>query len=683
MVDPTLTKRQDAQLAMEALQLRSLSDRLMDANRRIAELEQSERMLSVENGRLRTTLNQNHDDLLVKNTDAQLWPSEQIDMAVRRQNIVQRRDVWLGVLQRTGTGNGIYGIYPHDGGIDPITILVRGSGGFGDMIYLSIVVRRLYERFNAPRIVVLHEHPLAAWVLESNPYILDVLSLQGSQHNDFLRAAASLDVFDLIADVRYVVSYSVPPLSRIPKDFLIAAHTRSVEWQRYVRRDWPFHNNILSRECQRLGMSKYDLVGYTANLPMDSSLAGDFYPLEELTPDIADQLVQPYITLHHGADKNMSSASGLQTKNLPNATWGQICEQLSAAGFVTVQLGEKHEGLIEGVDVDLRGQTSFAASAIVLKHAMVHVDTEGGLVHLARSMGTPSVVAFGPTPVSFFGYKANVNLEPSLCGDCWWTTREWARSCPRGLANPECMESHSAKTIARAALDLASVSKSLEYSQPKALAADTPDDAVAALAAMVSERHDRTDKGAFITISPAIVSVLKDAELSEKFECTYFLPSTYFHDAVEQGELARVRPYVPQHIPADSDAFDWVIIEVGNWTARNYSRMFVEAARLVGDGGAIYCYIAPGVEIDIVSQLFVEAVSAASNKISLNLTLPGDADMPLAQSSASTPMPSANGACVIVTKVITGVHDPLQKGKPAFPVATKAIEKLNSVRLTG
>jgi SAM-dependent methyltransferase len=138
------------------------------------------------------------------------------------------------------------------------------------------------------------------------------------------------------------------------------------------------------------------------------------------------------------------------------ATWQDVVAKLKGAGISVVQVGQREDTLIAGIDYDLRGRTSLAEAAVVLKYAACHLDTEGGLVHLARAVHGRSVVAFGPTPAEFFGYPQNVNLVPASCGDCWWTTTDWIHQCPRRTLGPECMSGHSAATIVEHAMRIIS-----------------------------------------------------------------------------------------------------------------------------------------------------------------------------------------------------------------------------------
>jgi hypothetical protein len=66
-------------------------------------------------------------------------------------------------------------------------------------------------------------------------------------------------------------------------------------------------------------------------------------------------------------------------------------------------------------------------------------------------MGRQSCVVFGPTSSRYFGYPANINVDPSFCGGCWWINETWMNHCPRGFATARCMTEQPAAVVARAA----------------------------------------------------------------------------------------------------------------------------------------------------------------------------------------------------------------------------------------
>ena len=132
------------------------------------------------------------------------------------------------------------------------------------------------------------------------------------------------------------------------------------------------------------------------------------------------------------------------TKNISMQQWRKIVSLIRREGVDVIQLGIVEEEKIEGVTHYLNGQTSLEETGLLIKHGLCHIDTEGGLVHLANAVHTRCVVLFGPTPVEFFGYPQNINLEPSGCKACWFVTQNWLIECPRHTSGPECMSGHSA-----------------------------------------------------------------------------------------------------------------------------------------------------------------------------------------------------------------------------------------------
>jgi ADP-heptose:LPS heptosyltransferase len=205
------------------------------------------------------------------------------------------------------------------------------------------------------------------------------------------------------------------------------------------------------------GLHYLDVLGATGNLPIDRRSALDFFTAPGDAAAIEQALPKTrYVTVQNGVDSdvmNWSRAAGRRpTKLLPGATWEATVRLLQAGKLAVIQLGTKEDEPIAGVDADLRGRTTLRQAAVALKGAACHVGIEGGLVHLARAVGTRSVVAFGPTSRSFLGYPENINLVASDCHSCWWTTRDWYMACPRGFAAPPCMNAYAATMIATAAL---------------------------------------------------------------------------------------------------------------------------------------------------------------------------------------------------------------------------------------
>jgi ADP-heptose:LPS heptosyltransferase len=81
-----------------------------------------------------------------------------------------------------------------------------------------------------------------------------------------------------------------------------------------------------------------------------------------------------------------------------------------------------HSETLHGKYVDLCGRTNLDEIAVLLKHSMILISTEGGLVHLNHAVGGVSCCLFGPTLPEVYEYKKNINIRAlSACqGGCEW-----------------------------------------------------------------------------------------------------------------------------------------------------------------------------------------------------------------------------------------------------------------------
>lgn len=155
-----------------------------------------------------------------------------------------------------------------------------------------------------------------------------------------------------------------------------------------------------------------------------------------------------YITIHSGFDPNFVISGKSATKCYPHFDAVAKRVKQSYPSLALVQVGARNSMRVEGCDFDLRGRTTLLELAGLLSRSMLHVDNEGGLVHVAAQFGVHSCVVFGPTPANYFGYKCNLNIEPLSCGGCWWINDTWMDQCPRGFDLPLCMAQQPPETVA-------------------------------------------------------------------------------------------------------------------------------------------------------------------------------------------------------------------------------------------
>lgn len=157
-----------------------------------------------------------------------------------------------------------------------------------------------------------------------------------------------------------------------------------------------------------------------------------------------------FITLNTG--HNMDFQETGSTRAWGHSNWDTLARLLQERhkDILIVQMGTSlraNDGIT--ADVHLQGGTSLEEAKVLMKRAAVHVDYDGGMVHVRHILGGgPSVVLFGPSGVSQHRYSENICLRKDICPEpCEWTTSEWLRDCPKGYSTPRCMEAISPEEV--------------------------------------------------------------------------------------------------------------------------------------------------------------------------------------------------------------------------------------------
>lgn len=152
-----------------------------------------------------------------------------------------------------------------------------------------------------------------------------------------------------------------------------------------------------------------------------------------------------YITVNTGANEEYSRKPSTRTWGHDN--WVKLISILKARlknGIKIVRMGLSSSGGDETkADLDLTGETNVEQAKVILKNAAVHVDYEGGLVHLRYVLnGGPSVVLHGPTSVERYGYAENTPIRSMECiNACEWSERDWLTVCHNEEKPFGCMRS--------------------------------------------------------------------------------------------------------------------------------------------------------------------------------------------------------------------------------------------------
>jgi ADP-heptose:LPS heptosyltransferase len=333
-------------------------------------------------------------------------------------------------------------------------ILVFGLGSYGDVIQITPLLQALKKKFPQASLLLIHHDLLGIKLLESAPYLTKYIRLRSTLHY-LLRSRLKDQGYDLMVECRYVIKYTLsgnPRFSKEEMQFIQDAQDFQKPWLSFVQ-NFPFDNDLLWRQAKAKGWSMYDLMAYTSGFCTEDFEALRIH-LPKNNPAIKkNSLPSQYIVVSNSAEW-LSLQSSLWTKSLPHARMREVLRELKKSAIPTVLMGTPNDPGDYPVDYDLRGKTNLWEAAEIIKNARLFLGPEGGLVNMAKAVDVPSVVFFGSTPVEFFRFKTNINIEPRFCGGCWWSTESYLRQCPLLEDIPPCTNSLDTQKIIRTVQEL-------------------------------------------------------------------------------------------------------------------------------------------------------------------------------------------------------------------------------------
>lgn len=151
-----------------------------------------------------------------------------------------------------------------------------------------------------------------------------------------------------------------------------------------------------------------------------------------------------FITIDTGLNQEYKNKKN--TRAWSHENWDRLAHMLkeSKPELKIVQMGSRMSDSDDiYADVNINGKTTLEEAKVLMKNSLVHIDYEGGLVHLRHALkGGVTVVLFGSTSPCKHEYDENVSIRTSACEcACEWESRDWLVACPRGYEIPKCMSS--------------------------------------------------------------------------------------------------------------------------------------------------------------------------------------------------------------------------------------------------
>lgn len=323
--------------------------------------------------------------------------------------------------------------------------IARIEGGLGDLILAGRFLDRLCEECNTEFVVEYRSPALADFAFATCKPFLGSACVPFDVANP--RCVARLRVGIVV--VSDFVRADAPPEFRNVMD---RAGAFCREYDVFIAAS-PFLDGAFGDALAEAGIRRHRACFVQCGFPY----AGEDF----LRPDQAsiqaclsahNLAEKTFVTISDGWDSDFGFLNGRRpTKALPAGKLEQLVRALKSnrPDVAVVQIGGSSSGMdIPGIDRNFRGRIGLRESALLLAGALLHIDTEGGLVHLARAVGTPASVFFGPTNPAFFSYENNQALLPSGdCINCYWSTNTWMAICPLKKSTI-CMQNHSVPAAA-------------------------------------------------------------------------------------------------------------------------------------------------------------------------------------------------------------------------------------------
>ena len=312
------------------------------------------------------------------------------------------------------------------------------SGGFGDCIVGKKFVSSFLELVPAD---ICHVDIYCSIEMEFVSTLFSDIKINSV--SDQVPTHAELARYDIVINPTNIIRFIRFNYGRVhggyPK-FADSVRKLAMFWDKYLAFNNEYETCIHFARCKLMGYNAYTaynmggvirIIDTFVNVPLSKSFIEKYSCLN---------LPQHYITINRewGDSKNITK---VPAKIWPTKHYERFIELFHSVfpDIKIVQLGQGHSGRLRGVDKYILGE-HIETVKFILRDAIFHLDSEGGLVHLATQLGTKCVVLFGPTPVHYFGYKQNLNIVSDVCKNCYYLDND-LRKCIRDLEHPECMES--------------------------------------------------------------------------------------------------------------------------------------------------------------------------------------------------------------------------------------------------
>jgi len=286
---------------------------------------------------------------------------------------------------------------------DKFKIGIAKIGGIGDtiqLLFLSHAIKRKYP-----------EAEITIYVRDKNEYLKRDPNIDRIIYTGYCNwnkvVGEQVGNYDLFFDDRYYVG--VWEKGKLRND--------------YKGKYWNFFDYLNCLKTNLLEMSAKN---------SGVRLIEEDFNLDFLIENNKLELISDKYILLHNDDSTLR-----HTKAYSIDHWNKIIMflRVSYPQLNIIQVGTRESTKLDNI-IDLRGKTNFEELCSLVRGAELIITPEGLIPHLSKAYKTKTIVLFGPTLVSCFGYKEHFNFQgESVCSGCWYSTDDWYKACPLNYSN--------------------------------------------------------------------------------------------------------------------------------------------------------------------------------------------------------------------------------------------------------
>ena len=303
-------------------------------------------------------------------------------------------------------------------------ILFKLHGGMGDVIINLNYLNKFIQTFG---------QTFTVYLTGKNQIVSELYGDKFKLLNDFeIEQNRFVLIIDLVRFPRIIQNFGI-------EDDQLKHWVQSCEKFQHQNmklfQNCPENDGISNKLAQLLGCNRVkqpDILNFFSDL-QDSRIELNSKTNSQEVLNRLNLTGKKIVTVNRACEVSLGQKES--TKMWPSQYYEQLLWLLKRdfPDLIFVQLGTSKAKtvVLKNIDVDLIGKTSLEDIKVLMKNAFLHIDNEGGLVHLRHFINrAPSIVFFGPTDPTFYGYSENLNLQAKQdCLNCEWVSNDWIQKC--------------------------------------------------------------------------------------------------------------------------------------------------------------------------------------------------------------------------------------------------------------